>query len=40
MDEVPTASQIKKDSRALYGALFSACQSGVEHRMLMENREK
>jgi hypothetical protein len=26
MDEVPTASQIKKDTRALYGALLSACQ--------------
>jgi hypothetical protein len=29
LDEVPSASQINKDSRALYGALLSACQSGV-----------
>jgi hypothetical protein len=29
MDELPSASQIKKDARALYGALLSACQSGV-----------
>jgi hypothetical protein len=27
MDEVPTASQIKKDARALYGALLSACHA-------------
>jgi hypothetical protein len=32
--------QIKKDARALYGALLSACQSGVERRILMENRGK
>jgi hypothetical protein len=25
LDEVPSASQIKKDARALYGALLSAC---------------
>jgi hypothetical protein len=40
LDEVPSASQIKKDARALYGALFSACQSGVGRRILMENRDK
>jgi hypothetical protein len=40
LDEVPSASQIKKDTRALYGALLSACQSGVGRRILMENRLK
>jgi hypothetical protein len=40
MDEVPTASQIKKDARALYGALLSACQGGIGRRILMENRIK
>jgi hypothetical protein len=40
LDEVPSASQIKKDTRALYGALFSSCQSGVGRRILMENRDK
>ena len=40
MDEVPSASQIKKDARALYGALLSACQGGVGRRILMENRGK
>jgi hypothetical protein len=35
LDEVTSASQIKKDARALYGALLSACQSGVGHRILM-----
>jgi hypothetical protein len=40
LDEVPSASQIKKDARALYGALFSTCQSGVGRRILMENRDK
>jgi hypothetical protein len=39
LDEVPSASQIKKDARALYGALLSACQSGVGCRILMENRD-
>jgi hypothetical protein len=29
LDEVPSASQIKKDARALYGALLSTCQSSV-----------
>jgi hypothetical protein len=40
LDEVPSASQIKKDARALYGALLSAFQSGVGRRILMENRDK
>jgi hypothetical protein len=40
LDEVPSASQIKKDARALNGALLSACQSGVGRRVLMENRDK
>jgi hypothetical protein len=40
MDEVPTASQIKKDARALYGALLSACQGGIGRRILMEKRKK
>jgi hypothetical protein len=40
LDEVPSASQIKKDARASYGALLSVCQSGVGHRILMENRGK
>ena len=37
---LPSASQIKKDARALYGALLSACQIGVGRRMLIENRSK
>jgi hypothetical protein len=40
LDEVPSASHIKKDARALYGALLSACQSGVGCKILMENRDK
>jgi hypothetical protein len=40
LDEVPSASQIKKDACILYGALLSACQSGVGRRILMENRDK
>jgi hypothetical protein len=40
LDGVPSASQIKKDSRALYRALLSACQIGVGRRILMENRDK
>jgi hypothetical protein len=40
IDEVPTASQIKKEARALYGALLSNCQGGIGHRILMENRNK
>jgi hypothetical protein len=35
LDEVQFASQIKKDARALYGALPTACQSWVGHRILM-----
>ena len=40
LDEVPSASQIEKDSRALYDVLLRACQSGVGQRILMENRSK
>jgi ribosomal protein L21E len=40
LDEVPSSSQIKKDARALYGALLSVCQSSVGPRILMENRDK
>jgi hypothetical protein len=40
LDELPSASQIKKDAHALYGALFSAFQSGVGRRILMKNRDK
>jgi hypothetical protein len=40
LDEVPSASQIKKDERALYGTLLSACQSGVGCRILIESRDK
>jgi hypothetical protein len=48
LDEVYSASQIKKDVRtlygasygALYGALLIACQSCVGRRILMENRDK
>jgi hypothetical protein len=40
LDEVPSASQIKKDARALYGALLSACQSDVGRRIMMKNRDK
>jgi hypothetical protein len=40
LDELPSASQIKKDDRALIGALLSACQSGVGLRLLMENGDK
>jgi hypothetical protein len=29
MDESPYVSQIRKDARALYGALLCACQGGV-----------
>jgi hypothetical protein len=29
LHKVPSASHIKKDTRACYGALFSACQGGV-----------
>jgi hypothetical protein len=37
LDEVHLATQIKKDARAMYGALLSACQSGVGHGILIEN---
>jgi hypothetical protein len=40
LNELPSASQIKKDARALHGTLLSACQSGVRRRILMENRDK
>jgi hypothetical protein len=40
LDEVPSASQIKRDASELYGALLSACQSGVGRRILMHNRDK
>jgi hypothetical protein len=40
LDEIPFDFQIKKASRALYGALHIACQSGVGRRILMENRDK
>jgi hypothetical protein len=40
LDELSFALQIKKDARALYGALLSECQSGVGRRILMENRDK
>jgi hypothetical protein len=40
LDEVPSASQIKKYVRALYGALLSACQSVIGRRILRENRDK
>ena len=40
LDKVHSASQITKDVRALYGALLSACQSGVGRRILMENTAK
>jgi hypothetical protein len=40
LDELPSASQIKKDACALYGVLLSACHSGVGCRILMENRDK
>jgi hypothetical protein len=40
LDEVPSASKIKKDARASYSKLLSACQTGVGHRILMENRVK
>jgi hypothetical protein len=40
LDEVPSASQIKKDIRVLYGALLSACQGDVGHIILIENRLK
>jgi hypothetical protein len=35
---VPSASQIKKDTRDLYGALLSAFKGGIGRRIMMENR--
>jgi hypothetical protein len=40
LKEVPSASQIKKDARALYGAFLSAFQSGIGRRILIEKRKK
>jgi hypothetical protein len=40
LGEIPSAPQNRKDSRALYGALFSASQSGVGRRILIVNRAK
>jgi hypothetical protein len=40
LNDVPSASQIKKDSRALYCALLSAYKSDIGRRILMENRDK
>jgi predicted ATPase len=40
LDEVPSASQIKNDACALYGALLRACQSDLGRTFLMENRDK
>jgi hypothetical protein len=40
LDEVPSDSQIKKDTCALYDALLSPCQSGVGRIILMEDRDK
>jgi predicted nucleic acid-binding protein len=40
LDEVQSASQIKKDAFALYGALLIACQGVFGRRILMENRNK
>jgi hypothetical protein len=40
MDEVPIASQIKKDACTLYGALLSAYQGGIWRRIMIENRNK
>jgi hypothetical protein len=37
LDEVPSASQIKKDARASYGALLCVSKSGVGRRILMKN---
>jgi hypothetical protein len=40
LDEVPSASQIKKDARACYYALLTAFRNGVRCRILMKNRDK
>jgi hypothetical protein len=39
-DEVPSTSQVKKDSRALYGTLLIACQCWMGRRTLVENISK
>ena len=38
LDEVRSASQIKKAAPVLYGALLSACQSGIGCRILIKDR--
>jgi hypothetical protein len=40
LDEVLSASQIKKDAHELYGALLNACKGGVGRRILMERRNE
>ena len=40
LDEFHPELQIKKDVHALHGTRLSACQSGVDHTLLMENRTK
>jgi hypothetical protein len=40
LDEVPSASQIKKDASTMYGALISAYQGGIGSRILIESRNK
>jgi hypothetical protein len=40
LDEVLSASQIKKDARALYGTLLRYFHGSVGSRILMENRNK
>jgi hypothetical protein len=40
IDKVPSASQIKKDTGILYGALLRACQGVLGSRILMEKRFK
>jgi hypothetical protein len=39
LDEVPSASQIKKDARVLYGVVITACKR-LGSRILTENRDK
>jgi hypothetical protein len=42
LDEVPSASQIKKDARALYGALLYLVHAivGVGPRISIQNKKK
>jgi hypothetical protein len=40
LDDVTSASQIKKDARVLFSVILSSCHSGVGRRILMENRDK